>query len=182
MNHTKILSITALLFVTFATWAQTPIASSIAASKVTINGTSSLHDWEENVTKFDVKATLHDAYIKDLVATFDSKSIESGKSIMDDKTYDALQADKYPQIILKASALKITGSTVSGKGTLTIAGKEKTIDFSAKILESTASYLTVSGATDVVMSEYGIDPPTAMFGTMVTGDKVTINYKIKFNK
>jgi hypothetical protein len=32
------------------------------------------------------------------------------------------------------------------------------------------------------MSEFKVDPPTAMFGTITTGDQVTIKFTSTFNK
>ena len=37
-----------------------------------------------------------------------------------------------------------------------------------------------TGSIKIVMSDYGIEPPVAMFGTLKTGDEVTIDFELKF--
>jgi polyisoprenoid-binding protein YceI len=182
MKRTLIILLIALPFYRHAVFGQSRLTLVPAESSVMIMGTSSLHDWEEAVKQFAISATLDEASITNLSATFEVKSIESGKSIMDDKTLEALKAETYPQITLKASKLTFSNSAITGAGVLKLAGKEKTIKINAAVTESTASYLVVSGKVEVVMSEYGIEPPTAMFGTLLTGDKVTIVFNIKFKK
>ena len=36
----------------------------------------------------------------------------------------------------------------------------------------------VSGAYPMKMTDFGIEPPTALLGTMTTGDDVTINFNL----
>ncbi|XOV92969.1 MAG: YceI family protein [Bacteroidota bacterium] len=150
-------------------------------SKVEILGTSSLHDWESIVESYSIKGDIEANQITDLVATFNVESIKSGKSIMDDKAQDALKADKYPNIIFKASSLKIADGKVSGPGTLTIAGKSNPIQFAATSKISNGDML-ISGSTKLKMTDYGVEPPTAMFGTLTTGDEVTVSYEIFINQ
>tara|TARA_Y100001972_G_scaffold127745_1_gene185629 strand:- start:14068 stop:14601 length:534 start_codon:yes stop_codon:yes gene_type:complete len=151
-------------------------------SKVGIQGTSSLHDWESTVESFSINGIIASEQISDLVASFKVKSIKSGKSIMDSKTQEALMADKHPNIVFKASALTIENGVVKGPGTLTIAGKSKPFQFNATSKDLATSGLLISGSTKLKMSDFGIEPPTAMFGTLTTGDEVTVNYEIIINQ
>lgn len=143
-----------------------------------ILGTSSLHDWEMNVTDFDVAGSFSATEITDLLVTIKSKSMESGKSIMDNKAYDATQADEYPTMTFSASTLKVGTSIISGTGKLEIAGKSRSLDLSAKIISHTANEIQLNGEVPLKMSDFDMTPPTAMFGTLKTGDEVTISYSI----
>jgi len=145
---------------------------------MTITGTSSIHDWESIVNDFSVYADVNDESIIDLAVEVEVKSIKSGKSIMDGKTYDALQADEFPKILFKASNLNIGIEKIEGLGTLTIAGQSKSIPISADILTRSASDLKVKGRVHISMSKFGITPPKAMFGTLKTGDLVVIEYEL----
>ena len=147
-------------------------------SKVEIQGTSSLHDWESTVESFLIKGVVSVDQISDLEATFKVESIKSGKAIMDSKTQDALDAEDHPNIIFRSSALKIENGLVKGSGTLTIAGTAKPFQFNATSKELTAGGLLIAGSTKLKMSDFGVEPPTAMFGTLTTGDEVTVNYEI----
>ncbi|MEP0365833.1 MAG: YceI family protein [Cyclobacteriaceae bacterium] len=148
-------------------------------SQVTIFGTSSLHDWEEDVKDFTVQGTWKDNLISNLELKMKTASIESGKSIMDDKTHEALKADKYPWITFSASELTIEGTDVSGDGQLTIAGKSQPIKVKSVVKEKGTDYLIVTGSEKINMKNYGIEPPTAMFGSLLTGELVTISYEFK---
>lgn len=147
-------------------------------SSLKVTGTSSLHDWEMKVTDFDASGSVSENLVENLVVTVKSKSLESGKSIMDDKAYDALQADDYTKIQFSAKKLQIDGGKVSGKGSLTIADKSNELDFNAKILSKEGNKIHLQGSIPLKMTDFDITPPTAMFGTLKTGDEVEIHYNI----
>ncbi len=151
-------------------------------SRVEIQGTSSLHDWESKVESFSIAGNIGSDQIIDLVASFNAASIKSGKSIMDGKTQEALKAEKFPNIIFKSSSLKIVNGKVEGSGTLTIAGKSKPFEFNASSKQVTSGDMLVTGRSKIKMSDFGIEPPTAMFGTLTTGDEVTVVYEILINQ
>src|SRR5688500_12743244 len=73
--------------------------------KLTINGTSSLHDWESTVDNLEAKGSfvisdnqLSD--IRDIVVKIPVKAIKSTKGkIMDNKTWEAFDYEKNPVII-----------------------------------------------------------------------------------
>ena len=151
-------------------------------STMEITGTSSLHDWEMVVNEFSVGGNMTDTQVQNLKVTIKSKSMESGKSIMDSKAYDAVEADDYPEIIFTAKSLQISGSKITGKGNLTIAGESREIDLNAQIIKNGASEMQLKGSVPLKMTDFDIEPPTAMFGTLKTGDEVVINYDITITK
>ncbi len=151
-------------------------------SKVVVLGTSSLHDWESVVESYTINGNIEATQITNLEALFNVESIKSGKSIMDSKAQDALEAEKYPNIIFKAAKLNIAGGKVTGQGTLTIAGKSKPMQFVATSKQNSNGDMMVKGSTKIKMTEFDIEPPTAMFGTLTTGDEVTVDYEILLNQ
>lgn len=151
-----------------------------AKSEFIIKGTSTVHDWESIIEDYSVKGNLGGGLITDLEVLVQSNTIQSGKSIMDDKTLDALQSDDFPIISFRAEKLQRADGKVKGTGTLTLVGKTKEIDFSADATEVAAG-LQVYGEVDLIMSEFGIEPPKAMFGTLTTGDQVTISFNFFLN-
>ena len=66
-------------------------------------------------------------------------------------------------------------------GYLTIAGTKKLIDltFDAKV---TGDKITLTGDHQTKMTDFKVDPPTAMFGTITTGDEVNIKFQTVFTK
>ncbi|WP_424962332.1 YceI family protein [Ekhidna sp.] len=147
-------------------------------SSMIIAGTSSLHDWKMSVEDFDVSGSIVDNEVQNLKVAVVAKSMKSGKSIMDGKAYDAVKADDYPTILFSAKTLSIKGEKVIGKGTLEIGGESRAIDLDAKILKNMGSEMQLTGSVSLKMTDFNISPPTAMFGTLKTGDEITINYDI----
>ena len=160
-------------------------------SKLTISGTSSLHDWSMEAEDFtcNVLLTVSNMEVKDLKNISFSlpvENIRSESNIMDNKAHDALKENKSPMITFRQQALESLSSSngqVSGRvsGSLTVAGKTKqvSLSFTGKVLENNG--LSVSGKLPVKMSDFGIDPPTALLGTLKTDDAVTLEYSFEFN-
>ncbi|MEP1035027.1 YceI family protein [Ekhidna sp.] len=151
-------------------------------SSLKIVGTSSLHDWEMIVDEYDAIGLVTESQIKNLKVTVNAKSMKSGKSIMDNKAYDAVRADDYPSILFSAESLQLDGGKIRGMGTLEIAGKSREIDFSADIISDANGTMQLRGEVPLKMTDFDITPPTAMFGTLKTGDGVVIHYDIFITK
>jgi len=164
-------------YCSFQISAQT-FASRQSESTMTIAGTSTLHDWESEVTVFKASCALSGDKLEkaSLVATVES--IKSGTSSMDDNTYEALKEDKFPEITFESTEIKMDGNKATARGTLTIAGQSKIITLPISAEKWTGNHLTVTGSYKFKMSSFGIDPPRAMLGTIRTGDEVTIKFKI----
>ncbi|MDW7693936.1 YceI family protein [Flammeovirgaceae bacterium SG7u.111] len=156
-------------------------------SKVTIEGTSTMHDWEsvvQNVSGSGV-FTIENGQLKNISSlnvTFVVKSIESGKSKMNSLTYDALKEKTNPNITLKITKIKsISASSIDAEGTLTIAGKSQTVNVKGKPTVS-GNTVTITGEKEIDMTAYGMEPPTAMLGTIKVGKVVTIKYNLILNQ
>lgn len=145
-------------------------------SKLSVLGTSTLHDWESDVEEFDVSADRNANQLINITFSAVVKSIKSGKSAMDDNTYKALKEKSYPTIDFKAESLTISGNQIKGTGQLTIAGKTNEIPVNLDIED--AAGFSVTGSIDLKMTDFDIAPPTAVFGTIKTGDDITIKLNI----
>ncbi len=163
---------------------------SASESTLTVFGTSNIHDWEvvaktmggsgefviENGALTEVKSLSY------LVV---SESLKSGKSGMDKNTYKALKTDDYKNITFKLTSVsKITKNTngsftISAQGKLTMCGVAKTVNqqFTAKIV---GEKVILSGKQTLDMTTYGIEPPTALMGTIKTGKDVTVDFAVTY--
>jgi hypothetical protein len=165
---------------------QTIFESNQVNGKLIIKGTSTLHDWESIVEEFSVKADIAKEgmlvnSIADIVMTATVKSIKSGKGIMDGKTYEALKEEKFSTIIFKGQSQDIKENIITVIGEMTIAGVTKQISLTTT-LTANGNDLSFIGSKDLLMSDYGISPPVAVFGTIKTGDQITIEYKFNFKQ
>ncbi|MDX1602759.1 MAG: YceI family protein [Salinimicrobium sediminis] len=163
-----------------------------AASSLKVEGTSNVHDWE--ITAKDLqgsmKVQMEDGQlvqIDDIKFTVVAESLKSGKGGMDKNTYKALNTDKHKTItyqLQKVNNLDCTSKSsckVTTTGALTIAGTKKNVEivFDAKV---SGDKVVLSGNKKIKMTEFKVDPPTAMFGTITTGDDLDIKFQVTFNK
>jgi hypothetical protein len=160
-------------------------------SELKITGTSSLHDWQMKAEKYTCSvvatASAGKGYtIKSAEFSLQANSIKSDNSIMDSKAHEALSVKKSPVIKFSSSAsdqlLVISGSEYSGylSGNLTIGGKSNTVKLPVKGSISTDNSMVFNGVVELKMSDFGIDPPTALLGTLKTGDAVKLHYRFVF--
>ncbi len=160
-------------------------------SSITIHGTSNLHSWVERAGSFSGTSSvnLNDNATFDMEGVnikIDVRSIKSEKgTIMNNNTYKALKADAYPQILFNLnvpvkSIPKINNQFIIAKGTLSIAGITQSIDMKVKLTIFEQGKLSFEGAQTIKMTDYNIKPPTAMLGTLKTGNEITINFKVNF--
>ncbi len=172
-------------------WSQTYNVNN-AASKMTIEGTSNIHDWEVDAKEFqgNLQAEMKDGQlveIKKLDFAVVAESMKSGKSGMDKNMYKALNTNKVKRITYQLESVKnidcISSNEckVNTRGYLSIAGTKKPVDlvFDAKV---SGDRITLSGDKTINMTQFNVDPPTAMFGTITTGDEVKINFQTVFTK
>lgn len=161
----------------------------VKANKMTVQGSSTIHDWESQITKADLKGEFivdnsQLKEVKNLEVKIPVESIKSTKGkMMDHKTYDAFKSEKNPYIIYSLSNARINEQTgtIDGNGTLTMAGVTKPMQLKAKykILSNGEVQLTLSRSFK--MTEFKMDPPTAMMGSIKVGDEVTVNFDVVVN-
>lgn len=160
----------------------------LKSHSIVVSGTSNLHDWTANAEKANgtFKVKVENSKIV-TVNSFDLKvdatSLKGSKGgIMNSKIIDALDAKKNPSITFKSGGGNLIEKSgtykVTANGILTIAGKSQNISVDAlgKVLPN--GDLEFTGTKKLKMTDYNIDPPTAMLGTMTTGDEITLTFKI----
>ena len=156
-----------------------------AKPQLKISGTSSLHDWDmvsETATGKLVGTTEGNKLtaITSLVVEMPAESIKSGKGGMDKNAYKALKTSQYKTVKfdLKAAA-KNTDGTWNFTGIFTISGVTKSVTL--KIKETIIGGQSVfEGNYSFKLTDYKITPPTALMGTVKTGDDVKISFTLKF--
>lgn len=159
-----------------------------ANSKLVVEGTSTVHDWQVESTQFNAETLLkrdgtNGVHISHVEFTSPAESLKSGKRLMDSKIQEALDTKKHPEIKF---TLKNDDSVSGEKGTitglLTIAGQTKEVDVTIDFDDLNPQRFSVSGEVPLKMSEFNIDPPTAMMGTIKTGNEVLVKFDLEFQR
>jgi polyisoprenoid-binding protein YceI len=185
----------AFIFILCASTTYAPINKYILSEgyEVLIHGTSNLHNWNEKVQKVKGEGEINwnddgSFDLSSINIIMDVHSIKGDMgSVMNKNTYKALKADKNPQITflintpIHTITANATENKVMAKGNLTIAGVTRPIEIEVKLTMQDKNKLIFEGSQIVKMSDFGIQPPTAFFGALKTGDKITISFKTGFN-
>lgn len=152
-----------------------------------VSGTSSLHDWEMELAKFEVSAEMEKdddgSYtLKNASFLTEANHLISEKSMMERKAREALKSEKYPEIAFHQSRDNVTinrgNETFQIKGDLQIAGKTKPAEMSLKGMLNDDNQFQVKGKTSLKMTDFGIKPPTVMMGSIKTNDEVSVEFDI----
>lgn len=156
-------------------------------SKITINGTSNTHDFECVSTKFRGLIITSNNKATSMEVEIPVESIKSGNKLMDSKTYETFDSRTHPNITFKLKEIKSfkedsSSLIVSLIGHLTMAGKTKDILLIAKGLELKTGIYRFSGKTSLLLSEFGMKPPTAFIGLMKVNNQVTVSFDVCFEK
>ena len=178
-----------LLSVCVLNWANAQGNYRTTQFTVTVKGTSNLHEWETSTKEARASgaATVDASGLKSIqtiTVEVPVKTLKSTKgSIMDGKTYDALKAKNYPTITFKLDKItslnkKGDGYDINATGYLSIAGVTNKIDIYVKGKVGADGTLSFTGSKKMKMTDYKIDPPKALFGTLTTGDDIEVVFQL----
>lgn len=177
-------SLFALLLMVFVGYAQESYTLS-QESVLKINGSSTIHDW--TVTSNSMKGSLgiDGDTLKNLIFQVEVAEIKSERgAAMDKKMHAALKMEDYPEVSFRFQGMKEEAgseNTVQIHGMLKIAGVEKEVDILSDFQKMEGNYL-IKGSKEIKLQDFDMVPPTAMFGQIIVGDNVTIDFGLTFTK
>lgn len=161
-------------------------------SFVRIEGTSTLHNWkmEGALIQGQINATppaqwngqgQNSPVAGEVSVAIPVTSIKSEHAKMDKLMAEALKASANPVIRyeLTSAILANPGPTflLSTKGKLTIAGVTRDVEMQVTGSRDAAGAYFLTGQLPIRMTDYGIKPPTAMMGTIKTGNDVKVTFR-----
>lgn len=155
-------------------------------SIVRIEGTSTLHEWtmESPSIRGQINAPTPDNWNAPAkaVVTIPVTSLKSEHGKMDKLMAEALKAKTYPDIQFEMTSATPRSANANAfvletKGKLTIAGVTRDVAFDVQGSRNADGRYTLAGQAPIRMTQYGIKPPTAMMGTIRTGDDVKVTFR-----
>lgn len=166
------------------------------ASELTVEGTSSMHDWHCKTDKLNAYVDVDPGYTKDLTkvarpivavkVNIVVKTLSCGNSQMDRNMYSTLKADENQLIKYTLTGYDILSGSVSPtsfaastKGSLAIAGQEKPVEMKISAERTGDGKAVATGEQTLLLSDFGIKAPSFMFGTLKVGNQVKVKFTLK---
>ncbi len=183
MNARITLALVAIL--ALAGWTMATRYTFASGSRVWVEGTSTVHDWE--CTAGQVSATLDAtpsgnglSAISSLTITAPVSALDCGNGTMNGKARDALGSSPIRFTLSNARVGAPTNGRflVEADGQLSIHGTSRAqhIRAEGRVLDNGRFRFT--GEVPVTMSQFGVAPPRAMAGALRTGDRTTVKFDV----
>jgi len=188
------LALTALLTVAGSLHAQSVRLAVGPESKLWIEGGSNLHDWSCKASSIEAAIEVDESFVKTTTVASTSlkkvqvkvpvRNLKCGNGKMDNNLYKALKADDAPEIsYILATFDVVPGAekdsfTVKAVGALTVAGTEKTVNMDVTAARLPDGGVRAEGALALLMTDFGVKPPTALLGTLRTDNKITVKFSL----
>jgi YceI-like domain len=153
-------------------------------SYLTVAGTSTLHEWTMTSKEgkyrasFEVDEKGTPSKLNSLILKVRSESLKSGHTGMDKNAYSTLNTDVYKTITFNLASATIVSTKIQCEGSLTVAGVTKRISVDATFKVLPDKSLQCSGTKKINMSDFDIEAPSFMFGTVKTGNEMTVSFKV----
>lgn len=155
--------------------------------EITLLGSSNIHDWKmvSNGNNLEANFSLNPTTklvesIAPMTFNMPVKSLKSNEGLLNSRAYDALNANKFPNITFKLTNATANGNQLNLVGQLTISGNTRDITLVANRTKNADGTQVLSGTKKIKMTEWGMKPPKYMMGMMKVYDDLTINYNVRF--
>ncbi len=166
------------------------------SSSFTVNGNSTLHHWSATAEPVSGSFVLPESLwsagngtnvsFTDGQVAVKSKSIDSGEGGMNKKIYGAMDVKKFPEITYALENAKVTSERDSSgvslleletTGKLTIHGVTNEVSIPVKA-EVSGNKIIFTGSKDMKMTDFKVDPPSALFGTIKAANEITVLFRV----
>ena len=188
------LALTALFAIAGSAHAQSVRLAVGPDSKLWIEGGSNLHDWSCKASAIEAAIDVDETFIKTTAVSATSlkkvqvkvpvRNLKCGNGKMDNNLYKALKADDAPEIGYILGTFDVVPGattdsfTVKAVGALSVAGTEKTVNMDVTAVRLPDGGVRAEGALPLLMTDFGVKPPTALLGTLRTDNKITVKFSL----
>lgn len=181
-------SLIALVATTAAAQETTRITAS-PESKLWIDGTSNLHAWSCKATQLDAALDVAGTSalpgaLKRVEVKVPVRSLKCNRGGMDNNVYKALKADAAPNVTYSLATFEVLPGetadsfTLKTIGTLSVSGHENRLAMDIVGTRQPDGTVKATGTVPIKMTDYGVTPPTALFGRLKTGDEVKVSFEL----
>lgn len=167
------------------------------ASRLWLEGDSTLHPYKCEATTLNAafawKAVAPGSSLEAALALIPASltiripvaGLKSAHGGLDKNLRKALKADKHPDIVFLMADYQVDRSSgaaqVVAQGKLTIAGVERAESIRATLRERDGA-LTLDGEQPLLMTDFGVKPPTALLGTIKAENRVVVRFHLELER
>jgi len=180
-------------------WAALLVAPALAAaslaplslqpgSRVWVEGTSTTRSWRCESTSAEGSAAAASTDLTQLSSVARAEidipiaTLDCHNNTMNGHMRNAMKAATAPTIRFRASSVQVTPSGADAgsaklEGVLSMGGQDRPVTVDATVARENGQ-LRVRGSKHLVMTEWGLRPPSLMLGTMRVGPNVTVGFDV----
>lgn len=173
--------------------AKTTFVIDNGSSTMVIEGGSTVGSWDAEVKvlegefKVDLEGLSNGANGSEIfeLSTFSVPvgNIESDSRRMNRNIYSYLKEDDYPNITFTMISAEVTENNgneyeVLVNGVINAAGADHEVSFTTTVSNNGNGSLNISGTKPLNFSDFGIDRPSAMLGTVRADEEIEIVYNL----
>jgi polyisoprenoid-binding protein YceI len=162
-------------------------------SRLWVTGSSTVRGFTCKATAFDAKIESTSANsvaailagekaVGGVAVRVSADKLDCANGTMNEHMLKALKAKEHGEIAFEVNSYELVknGETVAVKlsGSLSMGGVTKPITLNADASAAPNGALHVVGAYELRMTEFGLKPPSLMFGTMKVDDRVKVGFDL----
>ncbi|MEO0468439.1 MAG: YceI family protein [Bacteroidota bacterium] len=160
-------------------------------SSCTTHGTSNVHDWSAKVRKLEGSFQAASDQLSGIQSgeiRFAVKSMDGGRGeTMNNNMYEAFDAANYPEIVFQLDSLsyrtdEASKPVISAHGRLEMAGGQQALRVEMEATQDDQQQWVLDGKHRLKMTDFGMEPPNLLFGQMVVGDEIDIDFHLILTK
>jgi len=157
-------------------------------SRVWVDGTSTVRAWHCESARGDGSAAASSTDLSQLGSVSHAEfsvpvsTLDCRNTTMNGHMRNALKAGQAPTIAFRATSVRVTptgadAGTAHMEGTLSMGGTDRQVSIDGTVARENGQ-LRVRGQKRLVMTEWGLRPPSLMMGTMKVNPNVTVGFDV----
>ncbi len=162
-----------------------------------IDGDSNVKSWDAEVKEIEGELVLTNTedlslenlspeHFVSLNLNIPVENIESGSGGLTKNLQKYLEKDDHPYITFELNEITSIeknedSALITATGVINAAGNDHTAEITVETMMNEQGEMTFSGDTELLMTSFDIDPPTAVFGTIRAKDEIVISYNTTFS-
>lgn len=164
-------------------------------SRLWLDGATNLHAWQCSTSALSASIEVDASFdtapqvarsLEKVLVRVPVESISCGHAAMDRTLRQALAAGQDPRHSYIVGTFRTVagasdGDTVKTVGTLVVAGQRQEVTMDVRADRLPGGVVEAEGSVAILMTDFGIRPPTAMFGMLRASDRVVVKFHLVAN-